>query len=260
MQEGIVLNNETAKKAHVRQVARTDMEGQGAQNRPEAYTGIVDSIKIGKFEFRDCYVDVAERVSSDSTFNKIEGSITAGMFAHLLVDINAPAGELELSALPAAPWSEPREVAVESFDRTDLDHDRFVPPELSSWTPIYRVAGCLLLPVKVNGSPPKLFEILFDSGRDWVSIPTAQEFSQLQDRSSRGAFDSSGFLSETFRTGPITLDIAGRRFKQGDDTALDFGPASDALGLEVSGDLGYEFLRNVDLKIDYRDGLIDIRQ
>jgi hypothetical protein len=40
-------------------------------------------------------------------------------------------------------------------------------------------------------------------------------------------------------------------------TAFDTKPLSDNIGTEVSGFLGFTTLHMLDIKIDYRDGLVD---
>jgi hypothetical protein len=40
-------------------------------------------------------------------------------------------------------------------------------------------------------------------------------------------------------------------------TSFDLSHISDAIGTETSGILGFAMLRMLDVKIDYRDGLID---
>jgi hypothetical protein len=79
----------------------------------------------------------------------------------------------------------------------------------------------------------------------------------LADKSAHSVYDTSGYLKDTFLTGPIELEFAGRYFKQPDGPALDFTPDSNALGVEISGKLGFDVLRNIEFKIDYRDGLVD---
>ena len=39
--------------------------------------------------------------------------------------------------------------------------------------------------------------------------------------------------------------------------AFDFTRISDNIGTEISGTLGFTLLRFLDIKIDYRDGLVD---
>lgn len=50
----------------------------------------------------------------------------------------------------------------------------------------------------------------------------------------------------------------GRLRQQNEDLVdFDLTPLSDAAGTEISGILGFAMLRMLEVKIDYRDGLVD---
>lgn len=254
--DGIILSNTVAQKSHVQKISRTDIEGEGVQDPPEAYTGLVKSIKIGKLQFNNCYVTVAEEVSSDSSFKVFEGTVGIGMFSHFIVDVDIPDGRIKLNGLPPIPPSLAKE-PIQDSDVPASYHDRYVPPEMSGWAQGLRIGDLLLVESKMNGSGPKLLDISLAPGRNFFSVAAVKETSTLGEKASHSAFDGSGFIGETFLTGSIKLELGGQPFKQTDGIAFDFTPPSNALGVELSGDLGFEFLKNFEFKIDYRDGLVD---
>jgi tetratricopeptide (TPR) repeat protein len=254
---GVSLSNAIAQKSHVQEIARRDIGGLGVQNRAEGYTGFVKSIRIGKLEFSNCYVTVAEEVSSDSSFKVYEGFISTGIFSPFIVDIDIPDSKIALNELPSIP-APPPEKPIEAMHVSAPYVDRYVATEMSDWTHVFRVRGSLLMETKVNGSNPKLFELALLAGRDYLNLALAKQVATVHEMPSpREALDTGGFLPDTFLTGPIRFEMGGRRFDQPDDVAYDFASRSDALGVEVSGYLGVEFLRNLEFKIDYRDGLVD---
>jgi hypothetical protein len=53
------------------------------------------------------------------------------------------------------------------------------------------------------------------------------------------------------------LSFGHLRQRNLDIVAFDTKSISDSIGVEVSGTLGFAMLRLLDIKIDYRDGLID---
>ena len=253
--DGIALSNTIAQKAHVQKIARTDIGGEGVEDHPEAYTGFVRSIRIGKLEFRNCYVTVAEESSTNSSFKVFEGMIGAAMFSRFVVDLDIPHDQIKLDELPPIP---PVLLKTSIQDRATSApyHDRYVPPQMGGWTRGFRIGDLFLIEARMNGSIPKLFDISMQPGKNSFSIAAAKETSTLGEESAHNVFDSSGFLQETLLTGPIRLELAGRSFKQQDGVAFDFTPYSDTLGVELSGDLSFEFLKNIEFKIDYRDGLV----
>jgi len=67
----------------------------------------------------------------------------------------------------------------------------------------------------------------------------------------------SGAVKEVYRADNVTLTFGHFQQKKQGLVAFDLTNISNGLGTEVSGTLGFAMLRLLDIKIDYRDGLVD---
>jgi tetratricopeptide (TPR) repeat protein len=254
----ILINNTVARKSGVQKIISTEIMGLGTENLPEGYTGFVKSIRIGKLEFKNCYVTVAESVSRNSNLRRMDGTLNAGLFSRFLVDINIPQSEMKLTELPSSPPDVGEEIN-HSESILNPYRDRYVAPEMSDWTPIFHVGDSLMILTRVNDSYPRLFGISSAMERNWISFSAAADASvlvSLESKTSHAVFDVSGFVKDAWLTGPFNLEFAGRSFRQMDDYAVDFTAENDEHGVEISGFLGNELLKRVELRIDYRDGLV----
>ena len=66
----------------------------------------------------------------------------------------------------------------------------------------------------------------------------------------------NGAVKNVYRGDELTLTFGNLRQKNEDIVAFDTTNISDTIGTEVSGALGFAMLRMLDVKIDYRDGLV----
>jgi hypothetical protein len=69
----------------------------------------------------------------------------------------------------------------------------------------------------------------------------------------------SGRVEKVYSANKAVLQFGHLRQENQDITAVDFSAISDSAGTEVSGLLGFVMLRMLDIKIDYRDALIDFQ-
>jgi hypothetical protein len=67
----------------------------------------------------------------------------------------------------------------------------------------------------------------------------------------------SGNVENVYRASKATLVFGHLAQKNQDMVTYDMSNISRHMGTEVSGFLGFETLRMLQLKIDYRDGLVD---
>jgi hypothetical protein len=67
----------------------------------------------------------------------------------------------------------------------------------------------------------------------------------------------SGSVKKTYSVDKAVLQFGRLRQDDQDITAFDMTAMSDGAGTEVSGFLGFVMLKFLDIKIDYRDGLVD---
>jgi hypothetical protein len=67
----------------------------------------------------------------------------------------------------------------------------------------------------------------------------------------------SGRVNKVYRSENVTIRFSRFRQENLNTITLDLSNESSSVGTEVSGILGFELLSNLEIKIDYRDGLID---
>lgn len=259
---GIVINRKIAEEAGVQPISRADLDALGEQNPPEAYIGFVRSVKIQDLEFQNCYVTVIEKSSPRSFYDQFEGLIAAGFFFGYLVDVDFPNADLKLQFLPMRQDTKDQESAA--MDSGDPDaknfHDRYIASEMAGWTEMYHFGSAILVPARLNGFPPELFEVTTSSALNVLAPDFAREHASLKpDTRSEHLEGINGRVSgET--TGKVKLEFSNLHLNAIRVISFEEGRASDSAETKISGYLGFEMLRNLHIMIDYRDGLIHFAQ
>jgi Flp pilus assembly protein TadD/predicted aspartyl protease len=251
---GILINSKIAEKAGVKPIVEHDVKGIGSQGPAGGYIGYADSVTIGELEFENCYVEVVEKKSSLGE----DGLIGADVFSHYLVDINFPDSKFKLTELPPISDQPAEEAALESRKSANYRlHDRYIAPEMVAYQQIFRFGHSLLIPTAVNSLPYKLF--LIDTGAfdNTISPEAGKEASKLYADPNMRVKGLSGAVNEVFRVDNVTLTFGHFQQRKQGLVAFDLTNISNSLGTEVSGTLGFAMLRLLDIKIDYRDGLVD---
>jgi tetratricopeptide (TPR) repeat protein len=253
---GILINPKTAAKAGIKAIIHTAVGSIGDKGMVGSFVGNADSIKIGNLEFQKCYVVVTEKkVLHDS-----DGLIGGDVFSHFLVDIDLPDAKLKLAPLPPLPDQKENQGSLQSHaDSAQNLHNRYIAPEMKDYTMILRFDHNLLVPTRVNNSPVKLFLLDTGSFDNLISRDVAKASTRVA-----GDYDTelqgiSGKVNKVYRAESVTLVFAHLNQKHDDMIAFDMTPTSDSMGTEVSGILGFSTLRLLDIKIDYRDGLVDLQ-
>jgi hypothetical protein len=67
----------------------------------------------------------------------------------------------------------------------------------------------------------------------------------------------NGLVNNVFTADDVTLTFSHFRQPARDIVAFDTAGMSNSAGTEISGTLGFSMLYQMQLKIDYRDGLVD---
>jgi tetratricopeptide (TPR) repeat protein len=251
---GILINSKIAEKAGVKPIVEHEVKGIGSQGAAGGYVGYADSVTIGELEFENCYVEVVEKKSSMGE----DGLIGADVFSHYLVDINLPDAKFKLTELSPIPDQPTEEAALEARKSGNYRlHDRYIAPEMAAYQQIFRFGHSLLIPTAVNSLPYKLF--LIDTGAfdNTISPEAGREASKLYSDPNMRVKGLSGAVSEVFRVDNVTLTFGHFQQRKQGLVAFDLTNISNSLGTEVSGTLGFAMLRLLDMKIDYRDGLVD---
>lgn len=251
---GIVIDKKIADKAGMKKIVEQDTRGLGDKGAATGYVSFAESVQIGDLEFENCPVRVVDRNSAVDD----DGLIGADIFRSYLVDIDFPEGKLKLTQLPPYPDEAPAEATLESRPTPGSHlHDRFVAPEMKSYTGIFRFGHSLLIPTRVNNSEPMLF--LIDTGAfdDTITPDAAKQVTTISRDENIHVKGLSGEVKDVYRANRADLQFS--HFKQPRENLITFAMdgLSNALGTEVSGVLGIRMLRLFDLRIDYRDGLVD---
>jgi hypothetical protein len=135
--------------------------------------------------------------------------------------------------------------------------DRYVAPEMAKWTPVFRFGHAILIPTHVNDSPSMLFMIDTGASIDMISQRAAKQVTKISADPNSYVKGLSGNVENVYRASKATLVFGHLAQKNQDMVTYDMSNISRHMGTEVSGFLGFETLRMLQLKIDYRDGLVD---
>ncbi len=273
---GILISRGLAEKAGLSRLSEYEIHGIGDKGGKEGYTAVVDSLKIGELEFQGCTVRVLDQRSVVGE----DGLIGADVFSSFLVDLDFPNEKLHLQELPKRPEAADTKLAL-ATDEEDSDddsgaskpttpdpqkdakakhsgpQDRYVAPEMKSYTPIYRFGHMLLVPTSIGQVPGKLF--LIDSGAftNHITPAAAREVTKVHGDADTVIKGLSGSVKKVYSADKAILQFGHLRQENQDMVAFDFTRISDHVGTEISGTLGFTLLRFLDVKIDYRDGLVD---
>jgi tetratricopeptide (TPR) repeat protein len=254
---GILINRKVAEKAGIHSVVKTEMKGIGDKGTMGGFVGVADSIRIGDLEFKGCFVEVSDRRSVADT----EGLIGADVFARYLVELNFPDAKFKLTQLPPIPDQANTAVSLESHPSSAVHlHDRYIAPEMKDYSRVYKFGDHLLIPTLVNKSAEyRLFMIDTGAFDNLISKVAARETTGVSGDANTTVKGLNGSVSQVYRADSVMLTFSHFRQKHDDMVSFDMTNISDATGTEVSGILGFNMLRMLDIKIDYRDGLVDFQ-
>ena len=128
---------------------------------------------------------------------------------------------------------------------------------MKSWTPVFHFGHALLIRTEVNDSKPMLFLIDTGSGANLLSTRAGREVTKVRSDPNMHVKGLSGTVANVYSADKATLQFGRFAQKNLDIVSLDLSKISKSTGTEVSGILGFELLRMLQVKIDYRDGLVD---
>jgi tetratricopeptide (TPR) repeat protein/predicted aspartyl protease len=256
---GILLNPGAAARAGIIPTMQSKIMGIGDKGETDLYIGYADSIKIGALEFENCPVQVSAK---QATYH--DGMVGTDLFAHYLVTVDFPGRELRLTELPKRPDDPANEKPVRLEEASsaagDSDpEDRYVAPEMESYTTVFRFGHMLLVPTALNDcdAPRKLFLIDTGSDHNHISPEAAREVTKVNPDEDTPVRGLNGRVKKVFRADKATLCFGGYKHEDQDLISFDYSKLSQAAGTEISGTLGFSLLQMLKIKIDYRDGLVD---
>jgi tetratricopeptide (TPR) repeat protein len=275
---GIIISRKVAEKADLKRISAAHYGGIGDEGLQEGYTAVANKIRIGELEFEDCVVHVSEQRSVAEE----DGLIGADVLGSYLVELDLPDMRLKLSPLPKRPddvtapkalnsegesqstAEEVKSTAAEAgTDKKDdetgpqVPRDRYIAPEMATWTKVFRFGHMLLVPTNVNESKAMLFGLDTGAFANLLSTRSGKQVSRLSADDAIRVKGASGQVAKVYRSGNVTLQFGHMRQPAQNMVSIDLSGLSGHVGTEVSGFLGFTMLHMLDVKLDYRDGLVD---
>jgi hypothetical protein len=275
---GIVVKRSIAENAGIVKIAPLKIWGIGDKGGRLAYRGMAGSIRIGDLEFRNCPIEVVD----GGSLGEEDGLIGSDVFSDFLIDIDFPQEKLRLSELPTRPGEEKKKLALKNEDddqdgpgadtassgtsenrKDESDHprefyDRYISPEMQTYTRVFTLRHYLLIPTSIGDVPSKLFVLDTGAFNNTISPGAAREVTKVHnaDITVEGL---SGSVNHVYSANKAVLRFGRIKQENQDLVAFDMSHISDSAGTEISGFLGFAMLRLLDIKIDYRDALVDFR-
>lgn len=276
---GITIGSKAAEKAGLKRIAAEHFGGIGDKGIQSGYTAVADHIKIGELEFDDCVVSVSDKHSVGDE----DGLIGADVFGAYLVDLDLPGMRLNLSPLPKRPDDTvaPTALNSEGEDQANaerketadadsaknalpaqpraarLPRDRYVAPEMANFTKVFRFGHSLLIPTLVNDSKPMMFILDTGASVNLLSVRAGKLVTKVSSDSTVRIKGLSGEVNNVYSSDRATLQFGNLRQPLRNLISIDMSEPSRHLGTEISGFLGFTTLHLLDVKLDYRDGLVD---
>jgi hypothetical protein len=281
---GIMVSRKVAEKAGLTRIAAMHFGGIGDKAMQSGYTALADHIRIGELEFQDCVVSVTDQRSVTDE----DGLIGADVFGAYLVDIDLPGMKLKLSPLPKRPEDvvAPKSLNSEGEEQANaeqkednatqpasneqkssiassqpqsarrLPRDRYVAPEMVNWTKVFRFGHAMLVPTSVNNSKNMLFGLDTGAFSNILSLRAGRQVGKVSSDDRMRVRGVNGEVKDVY-SAKATLRFAHLQQPNFDIVTLDLSKESRQTGTELSGFLGFTMLRQLDIKLDYRDGLVD---
>jgi len=280
---GILVTRHVAERAGLTRLTAIQLGGFGDKGERTGYVAVADRIQVGALEFRDCLVQVTDKGMPGE-----DGLIGADVFRMYLIDLDTPGMKLKLSPLPKRADEASIEASLETTQENSLapdeeaetsaggktandmnnsaaaskppphlPRDRYVAPEMANWTRVYRFGHMLLVPTRVNDSKSVLFLIDTGATTNLISTRAGREATKVRSDDTVRLRGLSGEVKKVYSADKFTLQFGRYRQQNQDATSFDFSKVNKDVGTEVSGVLGYTTFKLVEVKIDYRDGLVD---
>ena len=150
----------------------------------------------------------------------------------------------------------PKPSAPESTIPQRLPKDRYVAPEMANWTKVFRFGQMMLLPTFVNDAPALLFGLGTGAFANVLSLREGRQLGKVYSEDRLHFYGLSGKVNKVYSS-QMTLQFAHLQQPSMGVVTFDLAPQSRRIGTEISGFLGFAMLRVLEVKLDFRDGLVD---
>jgi len=272
---GVLLGRAAAERLGLQRLNYQAIVGMGDSGQAGGFTALAKRIRVGDLEFEDCTVRVTDKATP---VTGQDGLIGTDVFSAYVIDIDIPGAKLRLSPLPKRPEAAEAPASLmtqhdsQQFETEapaaekgknpapgalDLPKDAYVAPEMANWTKVFRFRNLLTVPTKVDNVGPMLFLVDTGSFSNVLSTQTARRLTQLRSDPATHITGMSGSVGQVFRADKATLQFGRYEQANQDVVTFDLANISRTAGTDVAGILGFNMLRILQIKIDYRDGLVD---
>ena len=282
---GIIVSRKVAEKAGLTRISAVHYGGIGDKGLQSGYTAVADHIRIGDLEFQDCVVAVTDKGSVAEE----DGLIGADVLGAYLIDIDLPGMRLKLAPLPKRPEDTvaPKSLNSEGEEQANaeqkddnvneptpkdqkspapisrparrLPKDRYIAPEMVDWTKVFRFGHSILVPTSVNDSKSMLFGLDTGAFSNILSVRAGRQFSKINSEDRVRVHGVNGAVDKVYNSEKATLRFGHFQQSSLGIITLDLSTVSRHTGTEVSGFLGFAMLRQLEVELDYRDGLVDFK-
>ena len=242
---GITIGRKLAERAGAIKISDTWIGGVGDKGGIESYEAWVDKINIGSVEFHNCVVTV----SSKNNIIDDAGLIGPDVFDKFLITLDFHNERMLLAPLPKNPGAS---------DGDDEWQDRYIAPEMQSFTKFYRFYHDMVVPVVVNDKATGNF--ILDTGAE-LNIMSKRLASQVTKATADDDYritGVSGNVQQVLTGQKAILQFAKMRIESHDLPVLSLDNTSAAEGTEIAGLIGIKVLVQMKMTIDYRDGLVNL--
>jgi predicted aspartyl protease len=255
---GLLISRSAAASAGLISEAETAGGGIGDNGPTKELLAHVDSLRIGQLEFHNCLV----RVFDKKNVLDVDGLIGPDVFSSWLVTLDIPSREMRLSPLPKRPddidsQSSELDTAGGGVNTQSVPRDRYVAPDMRDWTPIFRYGHNLIFLTNIGKTPAKLFIMDTGASRTIISKTAAKEVTGVGSSNAR-IKGISGEVRDVSEADNLTIVFAHVGSPLRDVIAVDTTGLGRGSGVEISGLIGFETLRELIISIDYRDNLVHI--
>jgi predicted aspartyl protease len=258
---GLLLSRSVAKAAGLVPELEVKEGGIGDQGLANAFVTHVDDIKIGNMEFKNCMVQVLEHGSVLDT----DGLIGPDVFRDFVVTLDIPGREVRLAQLPKRPDEpSPKDVTLKTTDEAspisvaDRAKDRYVPLEMKDWTAVYRSGHFLIFPTLIGKAPVKLFIMDTGASRTSITPEAAREVTGVGSDTFSQVRGISGEVQNLMVADSVSITFAGVRQVTKGMTSFHWDAMAQSGGVQLSGLIGFQVLRELVISIDYRDNLVHV--
>ena len=127
---------------------------------------------------------------------------------------------------------------------------------MANWTKVFRFGHNILVPTRVNDSKTMLFGLDTGAFTNILSLRAGRQIGKVSSESRIHVVGLNGEVKEVY-SAKATLRFGRLQQPNLDVVTLDLSTASRQIGTDISGFLGFEMLRLLEIKLDYRDGIVD---